>query len=289
MNKNLNRRSFMEHAGMGVLALFTPKQVILNSFASLYLDRVDPGNEFSLLKMEKILPEYSYPFIKSFSTDDFRLSYMLYNFYQEFAVTAGSFEIDKKSGTDPLYQVTSYRKASADFVVDDVSYRSIFRGNYIFQGYITARNDLLATPVSWECETKISDNAAGTPFIDTLHQWKGSFKNGQIYYKSGSNSNRKKPASKNLSWKWGIINLVQKMTAQSVYEIHFSALDEMDMVYDHQYVRFRKKQLIDCGSRNLEFSVFDVLGDGIIPTVYWVDNFNRVVFIITGVEAYVLL
>jgi len=62
----------------------------------------------------------------------------------------------------------------------------------------------------------------------------------------------------------------------------------MDMLYEHQFVRFRKKQQIDCGTTKVEFSVFDVLGDGIIPTVYWVDNFNRVVFIITGVEAYVL-
>ena len=38
----------------------------------------------------------------------------------------------------------------------------------------------------------------------------------------------------------------------------------------------------------VEFSVFDVLGDGIIPTVYWVDNYNRVIFIVSGVEAYVL-
>ncbi len=63
------------------------------------------------------------------------------------------------------------------------------------------------------------------------------------------------------------------MAEQSVHEIHFSALDEMDMIYEHQYARFRKKQRIDCGTSNVEFSVFDVLGDGIIPTVYWVDNY----------------
>lgn len=268
--------------------MFIPGQVIPNSFAVLYLDQINPGKEFSLLKMERILPEYSFPFINSFSTDAFRLKYTLYNFYQEFAVTAGTFQITRQPLADPLYQVTCHRKASADFIVDDVSYKSIFRGNYIFQGQIMTRNDLLATPVSWECETKISDNSSGMPVMDTLHHWKGTFKNGQIGYKSGKINYKKKPANKNLTWKWGIINLVQKMAEQSVREIHFSALDEMDMLYEHQFARFRKKQQIDCGSRTLEFNVFDVLGDGIIPTVYWVDNFNRVIFIVTGVEAYVL-
>jgi hypothetical protein len=288
MSINLNRRRFLLTTGMGTLTWIIPRQVISNTIASLYQGHVDPGKEFSLLKMERILPEYNFPFINSFSTDAFRSNFTLYNFYQEFVVTAGTFEISKKSAADPLYQITCYRKASADIIVDDDSYKSIFRGNYIFQGKITTRDDLLASPVSWECETKISDQTDGSPYMNTLHRWKGSFKNGRIYFKSGSNHLTKIPASKNLTWKWGIINLVQKMAEQSVREIHFSALDEMDNLYEHQFARFRKKQLVDCGFGNLEFSVFEVLGDGIIPTVYWVDNFNRIVFIITGVEAYVL-
>ena len=70
--------------------------------------------------------------------------------------------------------------------------------------------------------------------------------------------------------------------------MHFSARDEMDMVYDHQYARFRKEQSMDCGEQVVDFKVFDVLGDGIIPTVYWIDNRHRVVFIVTGTEAFVL-
>jgi hypothetical protein len=71
-------------------------------------------------------------------------------------------------------------------------------------------------------------------------------------------------------------------------EIHFSALDEMDMIYEHQYIRLRKYQEIDTGSGRVNFKVYDVLGDGLIPTVYWVDELDRVVFIINGMEAFVL-
>jgi hypothetical protein len=288
MNENLNRRRFLQSTGMGAFSLLIPKSLIHNSFAPLYKGQVDPGDDFSLLKLERILPGYNFPFIRSFSTDNFRLSFALYNLYQEFAVNAGIFEISRGEGPDPMYQVICYRNASADIVVDNDSYKSIFRGNYIFQGQITTRDDLLASPVSWECETMISKNKERNPFMNTLHQWKGSFKKGQVNYKSGFINYKKKPASKNLTWKWGIINLIQKMTEKSVSEVHFSALDEMDMLYEHQFARFRKKQKIDCGQEILEFSIFDVLGDGIIPTVYWTDNLNRVVFIITGVEAYVL-
>ncbi len=288
MSKNLNRRRFLQNTGVGALGLLIPGQVLSSSFGLLYQSGVNPGEEFSLLKMERILPDYKIPVCKDFSTDSFRSGYTLYNFYKEMAMTAGWFEIMKKDSSTPSYQVTCIRKATADISIENEDYTGKYRGLYIFNGEINAKNDLLASPVKWECETKISDDTNGSPYLNTLHRWKGSVKNGQVNYHSGKQHIIKTPANKALTWKWGIINLVQKMAEQSVTEIHFSALDEMDMLYEHQYARFRKKQQVDCGATNVEFSVFDVLGDGIIPTVYWVDNFNRVIFIVSGVEAYVL-
>jgi hypothetical protein len=288
MNTNLNRRRFLHNAGVGALGLLIPKQVFSSSFGLLYHDGVNPGKEYSLLKMERILPDYKIPPLSNFSSDNFGLRYTLYNFYQELAMAAGSFEISKKDGSTPTYRVTCIRKATADIRIEDENYTGKFRGYYIFKGQITARNDLLASPVKWECETKIADELNGLPYLNTLHRWKGSFKNDRVYYHSDSQHIVKTVDNQDLTWKWGIINLVQKMAEQSVPEMHFSALDEMDMIYEHQYARFRKKQVLDCGTSNVEFSVFDVLGDGIIPTVYWVDNFNRVIFIVSGVEAYVL-
>jgi hypothetical protein len=288
MSTNLNRRRFLQNTGVGALGLLIPNKLFSSSFGLLYHNGVNPGKEFSLLKMEKILPDYKIPPCDNFFTDNFMLSYTLYNLYQKLAVTAGTFDIAKKDGPTPSYKVTGIRKATADITIENESYKGKFRGNYIFRGEMAAKNDLLASPVKWECETKIADELNGLPYLNTLHRWKGSFKNGRVYYQSGSQHIIKIPANQDLTWKWGIINLVQKMAEQSVHEIHFSALDEMDMIYAHQYARFRKKQLIDCGTAKVDFSVFDVLGDGIIPTVYWLDNFNRVIFIISGVEAYVL-
>ena len=292
MSTNLNRRRFLQNTGVGALGLLIPKQVFSSSFGLLYHDGVNPGKEFSLLKMEKILPDYKIPPGDNFSAENFGLNYSLYNLYQEFVLIAGSFKITKKTGPKTLYQVTCFRKATTSLplqIIDNVNYYpGKFSGNYIFKGQVEAKNDLLASPVKWECETQISDERSGLPYANTLHRWKGSHKNGRVYYHSGSQHIVKTVTNQDLTWKWGIINLVQKMAEQSVPEIHFSALDEMDMIYEHQYARFRKKQVIECGTSNVEFSVFDVLGDGIIPTVYWVDNSNRVIFIISGVEAYVL-
>lgn len=54
-------------------------------------------------------------------------------------------------------------------------------------------------------------------------------------------------------------------------------------------IRFRRKVTIDCGSnRLLDFKVYELTGDGVIPTVYRIDPMNRTVFVVSEMEASVL-
>jgi hypothetical protein len=288
MNPTLKRRDFIRHAGMAGMAAMLPAPILSSSLAPLYTCRIDPGNEFALLKLEKILPEYEFPAIETFSTEHYQLKFVLYNLYNNFVKLAGSFEISKNALNDPNYHVESIRSSSTDIIFETDEYKKNFIGSYFFSGDIQAEDNILATPRSWLCKTKIARTRKDPPYMNTGHVWRGGFGGGTISYESGPYYHTRRIGDKDLTWKWGIINLVQKMAEASLDEIHFSVLDEMDLVYDHQYARFRKSKTIDCGTRKIDFKVFDVLGDGIIPTVYWVDNLNRTVFIVSGTEAFML-
>ncbi len=270
------------------MAAMMPGKILSTSLAPLYDCRIDPGNEFALLKLEKILPGYDFRLDEAYSTMDYELEFRLYNLYSNLAKPAGSFRIWRHADHAPNFQVESIRICSSDIHLRTGDLVKHFKGAYFFTGDIYAENNILATPRSWLCRTKIARTKKDPAYLDTDHTWRGSYGNGQISYESGPYHYSKPAGSRDLTWKWGIIHLIQKMAETSMDEIHFSALDELDMVYDHQYARFRKQQAIDCGDRILDFKVFDVLGDGIIPTVYWVDNRHRVVFIVTGTEAFVL-
>ena len=274
---------------MGTMATMFPGNILATSMAPLFTGEVDPGSEFTLLRMAQIFPGYHYPYADSFDTDQYSLSYKLYNFYADFVKNAGTFEISKKGFDNPKFSVSAIREAAADVITElNDNYVPVFSGSYVFDGEIITRNNSLATPLSWSCTTRISKDGSEEPYMNTRHQWEGIFKKDHIYYKSNSIELKKNRIEGNLTWKWGIINLVQKMSEESMKEIHFSALDEMDMVYEDQYARFRKRQKVDCGQGEVDFFVFDVLGDGILPTVYWVDNLHRVAFIVSGVEAYMI-
>ncbi len=288
MKTSINRRGFIRNAGLAGMAAMVPSHILSSSFAPLYTAQIDPENEFALLKLEKILPEYDFPFIDAYSTENFQLKFTLYNLYNNFVKLAGSFNISKQAANDPNFHVESIRSSSTDIIFETDKYKKNFKGSYFFTGDIITENNMLATPRSWLCKTKIARTLKDPPYMNTGHVWRGRVRDGKISYESGPYYQTKSIGERELTWKWGIINLVQKMAEESVNEIHFSAMDEMDMVYDHQYARFRKSKTIDCGQRKIDFKVFDVLGDGIIPTVYWVDKLNRVVFLVTGTEAFVL-
>ncbi len=280
MKNTQNRRAFIRNTGLSVAAAAMPGTLLSSAFAPFYADQFDPGEAFSLLKLEAIFPDYQYPRADQHSTVDFDLNFKLYNCYDKSVRNAGAFSFKKQGGAKPVYDVRSIRMVSADHPPAQKMF------DYYFTGRIVTRDDALATPLSWECDTRVAKGANEPPYLNSGHKWKGIYKNGMVEYSSGDLLLKKPVPHENLSWKWGLINLAQKMMPED--EIHFSTLDEMDMIYEHQYIRLRKYQEIDTGSGRVNFRVYDVLGDGLIPTVYWVDELDRVVFIINGMEAFVL-
>jgi len=83
--------------------------------------------------------------------------------------------------------------------------------------------------------------------------------------------------------------VAQNMAESNNKELGFSMLNEFDAVGENQKLVFRKKVSLDCGNnRPVEFQIFELTGQCVIPTVYWVDQWNRAVFVISGMEGYVL-
>jgi hypothetical protein len=117
----------------------------------------------------------------------------------------------------------------------------------------------------------------------------GEIRNGVVCLNTGNKKIRKPLGNTGLSWKWGLIAVVQKMAEDSTTALQFAMLDEFDALFQNQNLKFRRKVTLDCGNnRKIDFKVFELTGDGVLPTVYWVDNMNRTIFVISGMEAYVL-
>jgi hypothetical protein len=279
-----NRRDFLKKAGVVTGLSQLPLSGWSEGFSSLFGAGINPAGEFSILKLEKLLPAYRFPFIDRFSTSLFKLHYSLYNLYGNNAANAGEFLFDAAvRGEKWQFKFISSRLANNG--IKDSG--QVFK--YWVSGDVVCENNGTLSPEKWSVESKISLTGNGVPYGGTGIVNNGEIRNGVVCLNTGNKKIRKPLGNTGLSWKWGLIAVVQKMAEDSTTALQFAMLDEFDALFQNQNLKFRRKVTLDCGNnRKIDFKVFELTGDGVLPTVYWVDNMNRTIFVVSGMEAYVL-
>ena len=283
MEKIQSRRSFIRTAGITAAVSAIGLGSWAKGLAKLYMAGINPGSEFSLLKIEKLLQEYQLPAEDNFTTDAFLLNYRLFNLYGNNAAPAGKMKWQlEPSGNQHLFRFTVERNAGNGITDQSKSFL------YIAEGEATCKKDDTLTPVKWSVSKRISMNGAREGYLGTRQVSSGSFKDNRIVLKDGKRKITWETGSLPLSWKWGVMALVQNMSKNNQPEVRFSALDEFDALYADQSVKFVKDLPLDCDGSLRNFKIFLHSGDGLLPTVYWVDNYFRTVFVLTGMEAYIL-
>ena len=282
MEHKENRRNFLRNAVVAAGLSQLPLIGWAEGFSTLLSQGINPAGAFSLLKLEKLLPAYTIPPSGNFSTGTFESAYHLYNLYGNNAVSAGDFTlISTRNGESLHFDFISTRVANAGTKQKGRSFQ------YLVSGNVQCKNNATISPEKWMVNSRISADGSAFPGTGLVNQ--GTVKHGEILLEFGDKKIRKSIDSHILSWKWGLIAVAQRMAEESVSELQFSMLDEFDLIYGSQRLKFSKIVRLDCGiGQPIEFKVFELTGDGVIPTVYWVDNMNHTLFVISGMEAYVL-
>lgn len=282
MEKFNNRRNFLKK--VSAIAGILPLMGWSEGFATMVREGIKPSGEFSLLKLEKLLSGYKFPLAEHFSTASFKSVYKLYNLYGDNAVFAGELFLESEmKGKNRLFDFLIWRLANNGIKKRDQEFK------YVVSGEVHCNTDAALSPEKWNVSSRIALSEKGPALDGTGFTNKGAAKEGEITIKTSGKPIKKTFGSMPLSWKWGLPAVMQNMAESSLQELRFSMLDEFDAIYKNQKIRFRRKVKVDCGNELLiDFKVFELTGEGVIPTVYWVDNFNRTVFVISGMEAYVL-
>lgn len=284
MEKTQKRRDFLKNIGLATGLSQLPLMGWAAGFATMFQEGIKPLGEFSLLKIEKLLASYHFPFVEKFSADSFKSEFKLYNLYGENATYAGELSLTSfNEGSTRNFNFESQRFANNGTMNKGLIFKYIVNGNVI------CKNNPTFSPQKWNVSSKIALSNEDTPYINTGLNYSGIADHAQIVNDHQGKLIRKPIGPIPLSWKWGLIAVVQNMSKESRQELQFSMLDEFDAIYKNQKIRYRKTVLLDCGKgQTLDFKVFELTGDGILPTVYWVDNLNRTVFVISGMEAFIL-
>ncbi len=274
----MNRRTFIRHGSAAACLWSLPVQALLAS-SRVPAGRVQGyGREFSLAKLDDALKNYDYPRAGGFDPASYKWRFQAVSALSGRGV--GSVDLSRgEEGDTVKYRFDVRREIPGKFL-------------YRVEGAVDATNGDFPAVRRWECRSMVSRSDSDEPWHNTRRSFQGEARAGQVTFTEGGKTRVEPIASEHLSWKWGVIDLVRAMAAKNHRHRVFSTLDEMDLLFGRQEIRFRTNMALTVGEgapQKVNFQVFDLQGDGVIPTVYWVDAWGRVVFVVTGTEGYLLM
>jgi hypothetical protein len=172
--------------------------------------------------------------------------------------------------------------------------------------------DALASPLSWTLESWVAD-PQGREIEDTRLNEKVDVHGGELR-RTGAGRERVTPAPGPLALDWGLFDAVQRLPRKTTPELRFTLIDRLgaclkpdQLLASTQSVTVslggqhrwgEQAEQLEAGTRYrpvervedataVRLHSYEHTGQGILPTTYWVDDAGRLLFVLTGMLAWI--
>ena len=154
---------------------------------------------------------------------------------------------------------------------------------------ITCRGDALATPVRWTFSSEIAGRAGGAdgPVENTRLEQSATAEDGHVEIRDGTHS-RRLAAGPPFAINWALFEAVGRLPRETFDPIRFTLLDHFDQLKPAQVLSYRLSADVQLAGQPVRLHAYDHLGEGIVPWIYWVDDRGRLLFAVSGLEAYLV-
>lgn len=151
------------------------------------------------------------------------------------------------------------------------------------------RRELLTVPERWTASSKLALSDDALPYLHTGLLKHGAADPGALVIEC-EGVRQTRSLSSPYTAKWLLIDAVQRLNGDSELPCEFTVIDEFDDARPGQRLERKSRISVSLAATEAQtVTAFQHTGAGVIPTVYWVDDQGRVLFIISGQEVYILL
>ncbi len=179
-------------------------------------------------------------------------------------------------------------------------------------GEIGCAVDALSTPRAWTLQSWVADLRGGE-IEDTRLDEQVEVRDGTLR-RAGGEREQVTPAPGPLALDWGLFDAVQRLPHGAMPELRFALIDRLGMcLKPDQLLAFSQSVTVSLGGRRAWVEQAEVLaagtryrpverlegaaevrlhsyehsGQGILPTTYWVDDAGRLLFVLSGMMAWI--
>ncbi len=177
---------------------------------------------------------------------------------------------------------------------------------------IRCGTDALSTPVRWQYSAEVV-NSQGKPYENSKIAKRGEAADGRVEI-TDEQSTRRIAINGPFTINWAVWDAVMRMPREPAEPVRFTMLDHFDQLKRRQTLAFRKSAVVTLGQRRVKEQAwqdlekgriqqtrwamtggrdvtlhgFEQLGEGIVPWTYWTDDKGRLLFVVSGLEVYIL-
>lgn len=152
---------------------------------------------------------------------------------------------------------------------------------------IQCQNDTLATPKSWISDTKMARNQADPAYFQSGRRRSADVTNSILTLRDKWRVVRK-PLDGLYSGEWTLLDAVQRLPGNRTRDLSYTLIDEYDTPLPGHKLGYWDKAQVTFRSGAAHLTSYLDLGPGVVPTVYWVDEHHRLLFVCSGISVYAL-
>ncbi len=154
-------------------------------------------------------------------------------------------------------------------------------------------DDSLSTPQSWDVKSEILD--PDFQRIEVADSWEtGRIKDGKLFVNidqeglgGGGSLARHHKLPESYTSNWSLFDAVQRLPGEGMMPMEFDLLEDSDLLKSKQKLSYWKSADLNIGDNVLQLTGYQQIGQGILPYQYWVDEHHRLLFVISGIRAYI--
>ncbi len=146
------------------------------------------------------------------------------------------------------------------------------------QANINCTADSLATPNSWQAQSGILDDS-GNPIGDLTVNKDVKVKDGVFEFSGGRRRFADNPL-KIWTSNWSLMEAIPRLGGQQTKPLNFTMLDFLDERKDEQVLSYIGTLTITLGGRAAQLQGYQLMGRGILPMEYWLDEHGRLVILL---------
>jgi hypothetical protein len=156
---------------------------------------------------------------------------------------------------------------------------------YLTRADIECAADALVSPTAWTVESVVL-GTDGEPVEVTAVRESVEVRDDTLHVTAGDKT-LVRDVGGPLTTDWGLFDVVQRLPLSRTAPLEFTVLEELDLPKARQRLSYRGTGEVELEGEKLGLSCYQMIGEGLLPYLYWVDEHRRLLMAISHTRAYI--